>query len=142
MFDIVLRASNRADMRAFAIANGLGIMSDGEFISTPGVEWSWWSGSGKLQMRAAQFDADGVEKVSAQVAPGVIALVRIEDKIALRGAGLAARYKADGATGDDAGIRYRELDGVRQYLLSDVNDFLASRGLPGHEFAGGNLDDE
>jgi len=51
---------------------------------------------------------------------------------------IAQYIKNNGTPGTMGGIPYYELDGVRMLRPVDVQDFLATNNLPGHEWLGGN----
>ena len=83
--------------------------------------------------------------------PGVVALLRIygdffntdhlDDAVDEEqwSRSKVVRYiKNNGTLSDFSGISYYELDGVKIFRPADVNAMLADRGVPGHEWLGGN----
>jgi hypothetical protein len=52
---------------------------------------------------------------------------------------IARFIKNNGTAGTTGSINHWALDGVKLYRYSDVMDFLASKGLAGHEWYGGNV---
>ena len=128
-------------------------------VNRTGFEYCLWAGSGDFMTAKAVLDVDGETVITpASFLPGTVALVRIyssffEDQY-IDPAGAAdpenpeqweknkvAKYIKDNGTLNTIGspaIPYYELDGVRIFRPQDVNAFLASNSLPGHEWLGGN----
>ena len=158
MIDLILWANTKATFATFARTNGLLIQdAEGNDSLRDGFSYVWWAESGKLVTAQGTYDAEGNELTPPTFLPGFVALCRISggffdsdrldpaeddpDKEEQYTRSKVARYiKNNGTPGTLAGgsIRYFELSGVRIFRPRDVFDWLASRGLPGHEWLGGN----
>lgn len=132
------------------------VVVEGEWVKREGFDYIWWAGSGKLMTKKAVFDAANVVVTEANFLPGYVAIVRIHgdffandgltpaeddpDKAEQWTRSKVARYiKNNGTPGTIAGsVPYYELDGVRIFKASSVQDWLATNSLPGHTWLGGN----
>jgi len=131
------------------------VLEAGEWVNREGFEYCWWAGSGKLMTQAGTYDDEGVELTAPNFLNGVVAIIRIyggffsEDKLEVAGDDPDAQeqfarskvvrfIKDNGTLGSVGAINYYELDGVRIFRPADVQAFLASNGLAGHEWLGGN----
>ena len=161
MIDLILWANTKATFATFARNNGLLVQYDTEdgpaWRPREGFEYCWWAGEGKLKTAEGTYDQNGDEITPPSFLPGYVALCRIygsffntdkldpddtdPDKLEQWTRSKVARYiKNNGTPGTVAGgaINYYELDDVRIFRPADVFAWLSARGLPHHEWAGGN----
>lgn len=146
MIDLVMYGT-RADLRAFLEEHGLITIDGGEVVTSPQFDYCEWAGSGKFMTSAPKLDERGGVVSPATFLPAFVILARVRasgDVIAdgaeqWQRSKLARRIKNNGAPGTMGGIPYYELKGVRMLRADDVFSWLASRGLPAHEWAGGNV---
>lgn len=127
------------------------VIDPGEWVRREGFDYCWWAGSGKMMRTLGTYDAEGVELTPTAFFPGVVALLRIYgdffntdrlddavDEEQWSRSKIVRYIKNNGALGSTLGISYYELDGVKIFRPGDVNAMLADRGVPGHEWLGGN----
>lgn len=161
MIDLVIYAPNKGALRTFAVARGLLSpvdITDGEGVTTTtyvkakDFDYCWWAGSGQFMTAKGTYDPEGVELTPPTFAPGVVALLHIgitgdaidpgatENPEQWHRSQVAKHIRDNGIPGSFFGgaVPYYEMDSVRLMRPSDVQAWLASQGLPGHEWAGGN----
>ena len=160
MIDIILYAPNKATLLTFAEnhppINPLASRNaDNELVIRQGVDYCWWAGSGKFMTQVGTYDAEGNEITPPTYLPGVVALMRIygsffesnilvpdsedPDKDEQWARSKIAKYiKDNGTPGTMGGIPYYEIDSVRLFRPTDVEEFLANNNIPGHIWVGGN----
>lgn len=153
MIDLILWAADKPTLATFAQSHNL-LLPDGEGGTRrrDGFDWCWWAGSGKLMTRRAVVAGD-VEVTPARYLDGVVAMMRLyfaDDRLdpgddpegdeQWKRSKVAKYIRDNGTPGSLAGgsIRYYEIDDVRLFRAADVQGWLASEGLPGHEWLGGN----
>ena len=142
MIDLILHASTRAEMRTFAINNNLLLeLTDKEtgktsFAPRPNSSWLWWYGNGKMVKAAAVLDTDGKITAPAKHFAGVFVIARISGAKLKRDT-LRKRFSS-ATNGTRFGIPYREIDGVRLFNAAKLTEQLRSKGLPVHQWQGGN----
>lgn len=133
MIDLILYAADKATLRDFGIAHGL-LTAGGDPVQF--VDYSWWAGTGKFMT-----DSNPVTYL-----PGVVALLHIgtaedgleEGQNQWNRSQIAKYVQNNGTPGTMGGLDYYEIDGVRMFNDGDVDNWLAARGLPRHEWCGGN----
>jgi len=119
-----------------------------------GFEYSPWAGSGKFMTTKGTYDAEGAELTAPQYVAGLVYLVRLSFDVADEDqadedeteTGQAAKSKIvrwakrNGTIGSMAGgaLDYAEVDGVKVFQPDQINAWLSTRNLPGHEWLGGN----
>ena len=156
MIDLVIYAPTKGDLRTFAVARGLleTVVEDEvtSYVKAKDFDYCWWAGSGQFMTAKGTYDPEGVELTPPTFAPGVVALLRIyttgdsidpgatENPEQWHRSQVAKWVKDNGTPGSFFGgaVPYYNVAGVRLMRPSDVNSWLASEGLPGHEWAGGN----
>lgn len=133
MIDLILRGSTQAAILALLQTHGM-VDADGNAAS--GIDYCWWAGSGKL-----------LTAYPATYLTGQVMILRIAtaDDVIAEGTeqwqrSKIARYiKNNGILGSMSGIPFYELSNVRLFRFADVQTALASLGVPGHEWLGGNI---
>ena len=152
MIDLVIYAPTKGDLRTFAVARGLLEDVEGELQKAKDFDYCWWAGSGQFIVSKGTYDPEGAEITPPTFAPGVVALLRIyttgdtidpgatENPEQWHRSQVAKWVKDNGTLGSFFGgaVPYYDVAGVRLMRPSDVNTWLSSEGLPGHEWAGGN----
>ncbi len=140
MIDLILHADTKATLATFARARGLQVQSaEGEWVNRRGVEWDWWAGSGK-------FRTGGTDEAPVFY-PGFVIILRLWDEAGAEDEAIdeteegvfrrsvIARYiKRNGTPTTVGTIPAYVIDGVTIMRRSDVDDWLAGRGLPTHVF--------
>jgi hypothetical protein len=152
MIDLVIYAPTKGDLRTFAVARGLLEDVEGEMQKAKDFDYCWWAGSGQFMTAKGTYDPEGVELTPPTFAPGVVALLHIgttgdaidpgatENPEQWHRSQVAKYIRDNGIPGSFFGgaVPYYEMDSVRLMRPSDVQAWLTSEGLPGHEWAGGN----
>jgi len=142
MIDLILHAATRADMRTFAINSNLLVehidkeTGKSSLVPRPNADWLWWYGNGKIMKAAAVLDAGGNVTTHAKYFAGVFIIARISGA-KLRRDTLRKRFKS-ATSGTRFGVPYREIDGVRLFSAATLTEQLKSKGLPVHQWQGGN----
>ena len=162
MIDLVLYAADKATLRTWGETNPAGrplieSIDDGEGgtikQARPGLEWSWWAGSGQFMTDAgSQTDPEtDPGYVAPTYAPGVVLLMRVhgeffdwdrleetpadpDDVKEWERSKIAQYVRNNGTPGTMGGIPYYEVDGVRLFRRKDVDTFTSANNLPGHVF--------
>lgn len=125
-------------------------LTDANNNPNEGFEACWWAGDGKFLTAKAVMAGQTVVTPATYLA-GFVLLCRIHGA---RGTGdtianpadaeqwsrsqIANWIKANGTPGTMGGITYYEVALVRLFRPADVNTWLATNGLPGHQWMGGN----
>lgn len=161
MIDLVLYAPDKASLLTWAKTNPpanplVEEVDDGEGGTRnqvrPGLEWSWWAGSGQFMTDPGSGgDPEAPGYVAPSYAPGVVLLMRIhgeffandvlnetpadpEDVKEWERSKVAKYIKDNGTPGTMGGIPYFEVGGVRIFRRKDVDEFAAANNIPGHVF--------
>lgn len=148
MLDLVLHAPDKATFVTFARNRSL---LDGEDKLRRGVSYFWWAETGKFVTQAGEYDENGDEITPPTFLAGLVLVLRLHSIMfdadvldtdrskAQHLRSKVVKYIRDnGEAGTLGGWPYYELDGVKIFRPSDVEDFITSRGLTGHIWAGGN----
>ena len=156
MIDLIIYAPTKGDLHTFAVARGLleTVVEEGvtSYVKAKDFDYCWWAGSGRFLTAKGTYDTEGVELTAPTFAPGVVALLRIatagdaidpgatENPEQWHRSQVAKWVKDNGTLGSFFGgaVPYYDVAGVRLMRPSDVNAWLSSEGLPGHEWAGGS----
>jgi len=152
MIDLVIYAPTKGDLRTFAVARGLLEDVEGELQKAKDFDYCWWAGSGQFMTAKGTYDNEGLQITPPTFAAGVVALLHIgttgdaidpgdtENPEQWHRSQVAKYVKDNGIPGSFFGgaVTYYEMDSVRLMRPSDVQAWLTSEGLPGHEWAGGN----
>jgi hypothetical protein len=156
MIDLVIYAPTKGDLRTFAVARGLltEVTEEGvtSYVKAKDFDYCWWAGSGQFVTSKGTYDTEGVELTPPTFAPGVVALLHIgatgdaidpgatENPEQWHRSKVAKYIRDNDIPGSFFGgaVTYYEMDSVRLMRPSDVQAWLTSEGLPGHEWAGGN----
>ena len=156
MIDLVIYAPTKGDLRTFAVARGLleTVVEEEvtSYVKAKDFDYCWWAGSGQFMTAKGTYDPEGVELTPPTFAPGVVALLRIytaadtldpgaiENPEQWQKSRIAKYIRDNGTPGSFFGgaVPYYEMDSVRLMRPSDVQTWLTSEGLPGHEWAGGS----
>ena len=151
--DLILHAPDLQTLATFARNRGLQVQREGEWVNRRGFEYTPWAGSGKFMTTKGTYDDEGVELTPPQYVAGLVYLIRLHSEVADEDEeideteeGQAAKSRLvrwarrNGTLGSIGGgaLQYAEVDGVRILLPEQVNAWLDSRGLAGHEWLGGN----
>lgn len=148
MIDLVLHSASKGALLDWAIARNIAEQtSEGPRLKA-GLDYCLWAGTGRFMTQAGTYDAEGVEITPPSFLAGTVALLRIytaEDEIAegqaqWQRSKVAKAIRNNGTYGTTAGgsLEYYEWEGVRLFLADQVFAWLATKGLPGHEWLGGN----
>ncbi len=156
MIDLVIYAPTKAALRTFAVARGLleTVVEEEvtSYVKAKDFDYCWWAGSGQFMTAKGTYDTEGVELTPPTFAAGVVALLHIgatgdaidpgatENPEQWHRSQVAKYIRDNGIPGSFFGgaVPYYEMDSVRLMRPSDVQAWLTSEGLPGHEWAGGN----
>jgi hypothetical protein len=133
MIDLVLQGT-AANIRALLKGRGL---IDANDVAMPGFDYCLWAGSGKF------MTADGANPTYLT---GVVVLARIATKSDAINEGaeqwqrsqVAKWIKANGTLSTFGGMPCYTVASVRMMRADDVFAWCAAKGLPAHEWAGGN----
>lgn len=146
MIDLILQGT-KANIAALLQARGL-ITADNEPV--PGCELAWWGGDGKFMTAAPVLDAQGNVTTPATYMTGFVVVCRLHSSLftndRIDGAQgeqwarskVAKWIKGNGTLGQIGGIPCYTVNSVRLFRATDVQGWLDARGLPGHEWFGGN----
>jgi len=150
MIDLILQGT-KANIAALLKARGLlDFDADKNPVPLPGCELAWWGGDGKFMTAAPVLDAQGNVTTPATYMAGYVVNCRIhstlfdEDKVPdAKGeqwvrSKVAKWVKDNGTLGSIGGIPTYTVNNVRLFRAADVQGWLEAKGLPGHEWAGGN----
>jgi hypothetical protein len=154
MIDFTLHAPTKPAMDSFYAARGL-VKPDGE--PAEGFVSCLWAGTGKMMTTEPIIEpVDPFKELQpATYLNGIVALARFyderaEDDLIVPGSTdpdrdrqwarskLALWFKTNGNAGSTLGIDWYGVSGTRLYDPVTLNVFLATRKLPGHQWAGGN----
>lgn len=152
MMDLVLWASTKADLVAFAKAQG--IFDDDGNVKAHRFDYTWWAGSGKFMTAPPVLDGNGDVTTPATFLAGWVVTLRIyttDDAVPVEDldegedtttqwvrSQVARHIKTNGTPGTTGGIPHYELDNVKLFRFQDVFDWCASHNVPPHEWVGGN----
>lgn len=146
MIDLIIQGT-KANIAALLRGRGL-IDADNEPV--PGCELAWWAGGGKFVTTAPVLDAQGNVTTPAVFMAGFVVMCRLHSSLftndRIDGAAgeqwarskVAKWIKDNGTLGSIEGIPTYLVNNVRLFRAADVQAWLDARGLPGHEWFGGN----
>jgi hypothetical protein len=156
MIDLVIYAPTKGDLRTFAVARGLleTVVEAGvtTYVKAKDFDYCWWAGSGQFITSKGTYDTEGLQITPPTFAPGVVALLHIgttgdaidpgatENPEQWHRSQVAKWVKDNGTLGSffAGAVPYYDVAGVRLMRPADMQAWLTSEGLPGHEWAGGN----
>ena len=127
----------------------------GEWVNRRGFEYTPWAGSGKFMRTKGTYDNEGVELTPPQYVEGLVYHIRLHGAVAdedvadedetetdpqAKKSKIVRWARRNGTLGSIGGgaLNYAEVDGVKILLPAEVNAWIDSRGLAGHEWLGGN----
>lgn len=144
MIDLVLQGT-KANIAALLLQRGL---TGADSRALPGCVTSWWGGNGKFMTAPPVYGNGPLQPptVPAAYLTGFVLLARIRlpgDAIAegaeqWQRSRVAKWIKNNGTIGSFGGMACVTVGSVRMMRGADVFAWLQSRGLPGHEWLGGN----
>lgn len=146
MIDLILQGT-KANIAKLLQERGL---LDSDNNPVPGCDLAWWAGDGKFMTTPPVLDKDGNVTTPATYMAGFVVNCRIHSDAAKDdriegGKGeqwsrskVAKWVKDNGTLGSIGGIPTYTVNSVRLFRAADVQGWLDSKGLPGHEWAGGN----
>jgi hypothetical protein len=155
--DLLVHATTQAQILTALKARGLAQDITDPITSVvttvPVDNFVWWQESGKVMTAAAVLDGNGNVTAPATYLPGFVLLIRINDpndvvanpvdgeqtsrsKIAqfIKNNGTPGTLNITGC----APINYYSIGQFKIARFADMKACLTAKGLPGHEFAGGN----
>ncbi len=146
--DVILRsATTQAVITDWLASRG---MIDAAGVPVRGFSYCWWAGSGKF-VTALPVTSGTTIVTPPTFLPGFVMLaqlssdVRENDQITNPSDGeqwsrskLVAYVKSNGSPGSIDGISFYTISGVQLFRPADVMTWLATHGIPGHEWSGGN----
>lgn len=145
MIDLILHGT-KAAIQALAFARGL---VDASGKPVPNVDYCWWAETGKFMTAAPIYDTQGNVTTGATYLPNFVCILRIwtkEDAIQnpvdseqWSRSQIAKWIKNNGIPGTIGGLPCYIINNVRLLRAIDVQGWLTLKGLPGHEWAGGNI---
>lgn len=152
MIDLAFQAATQAALMARLAALNLvtgSIDMSGATIypASPGFDYCWWAGSGKLITAAAVIDGQGSVTTPPTFLAGFVLLARITSAADTINGGdeeqwsrskVAKYFKDNGTVTTIGGLPCVTLSGVQMIEPEDLFAWLSTNNLPAHEWAGGN----
>lgn len=143
MIDLVLQGT-LANLQTLLLARGL---IDADNNPKSGFDYCLWAGSGKFMTAKPTYDLNGTLLTPAAYMTDLVLIARISDESDTTAEGseqwqrsrVAKWIKSNGVAGTIGGLPCYTIKNVRLLRAVDVFDWCATRQIPSHEWAGGNV---
>ena len=160
---IVAHSDTKANLLAFAQRRGLVSVVDGEIVNATGFDYTLWGGAGRFMTKAGTYNAEGDELTAPTFYPGVVAILRINEKFRYPAVdedaplgdtitpdeddpdreeqhtrSRAAQWVRGGTPGSIGPIQTYTRDDVTFLRYADVVAWCQAKGLPFHQWLEGN----